>query len=242
MSRRELLQMVTVEAPADLPEGYKIEVTQQSVVYAVEVPKGGVVKGQSFTGVGSVVISEVPMGEWRDDLFDCCALGPCHPSLLCSFFCAPIVTSQVMTRMKLNWFGNAGSKEEVKQTFNFVCGLTIAYTIISKILDLFLITYDNYGLPNPSAWLATKNIIGVVFFVYSIVIILRTRSAIRRKYDIPERHCGGCEDCCCSLWCIPCTVAQMARHTSDYNKRKAKIFTKDGLEEVSNDDTYISMA
>ena len=43
-------------------------------------------------------------------------------------------------------------------------------------------------------------------------IVMDLRRKIREKNGIPETCCEGCEDCCCSWWCWPCVVCQMARH------------------------------
>jgi Cys-rich protein (TIGR01571 family) len=69
----------------------------------------------------------------------------------------------------------------------------------------------------------------IVFAMYLIVATMKTREFIRNKYSIPEQNCAGCEDCCCSFWCSCCTIAQMARHTADYDTYRAAACTETGL-------------
>jgi len=55
---------------------------------------------------------------------------------------------------------------------------------------------------------------------------------VRSKYAIPGHEgcpAGGCEDGCCAL-CCPClTVAQIMRHTTDYDTYRAEWFSATGL-------------
>jgi hypothetical protein len=90
---------VQVEAPADLPEGYEFQATlgsggQQRMI-KVTVPPGGVEKGQffsvplsspnahfdvdSFTSGSNSNIISIPVGHWRDGLFEFYKYGICHP-------------------------------------------------------------------------------------------------------------------------------------------------------------------
>ena len=51
---------------------------------------------------------------------------------------------------------------------------------------------------------------GLVSLVVAILFMI-VRSAVRRAYGIPASCCGGCDDCCCMLWCGPCALDQLAR-------------------------------
>jgi len=66
------------------------------------------------------------------------------------------------------------------------------------------------------------------FVVFMIYLIAKTRKHIRSKYGIPEQSCQGCEDVCCALWCHCCTVAQMGRHTADYDTYAALCCSENG--------------
>jgi Cys-rich protein (TIGR01571 family) len=73
------------------------------------------------------------------------------------------------------------------------------------------------------------DILSIAFAIYVLIIVLKTRSFIRRKYNIPVKTCGSCEDCCCAFWCGCCTVAQMARHTADFERYPATCCSATGL-------------
>ena len=77
-----------------------------------------------------------------------------------------------------------------------------------------------------------ETLIEVSFGILVLVILIRTRSYIRKKYGIPEAaKCPrGCEDCCCSFWLSPCVICQLARHTADYREYSAGCCTETGLD------------
>lgn len=84
------LPMTKVVAPANLPEGYTFEARVGNKRFLATVPTGGVSKGDTFfTYVRELerVDVSVPVGEWRDDLCDCCAFGPLHPLFLNACLC-----------------------------------------------------------------------------------------------------------------------------------------------------------
>ena len=87
--------MIQVVAPATLAEGYSFDVDIDGKTVSVSVPKGGVEEGQSFTiampesatlQVGLPRVN-VPVGQWRDGLLDCCKYGICHNHLWTSMCC-----------------------------------------------------------------------------------------------------------------------------------------------------------
>lgn len=86
----EGVPMVDVVAPADLPGGYHFEAEIEGRRFLATVPAGGVQKGETFSCYMrdlEKVGSDIPVGRWRDGLFDCCSIGCCHPVIWNSLFC-----------------------------------------------------------------------------------------------------------------------------------------------------------
>jgi hypothetical protein len=86
--------MMQVTAPATLPEGYEFDASIGERSVRVTVPAGGVEKGQVFSvplpeKVESLITGSVsiPVGHWRDGLFDIFHYGACHPSCWTSCCC-----------------------------------------------------------------------------------------------------------------------------------------------------------
>lgn len=48
----------------------------------------------------------------------------------------------------------------------------------------------------------------------------------------------GWEDICCALWCQLCVVAQMARHTADYEEKEAVCCNNVGVLDWDDDEAY----
>jgi len=213
--------MISVTAPATLPEGYTFEAylnDDPSRPFICEVPEGGVEEGKTFLtplpDTGDANRIKAPTGKWKDGLFNCFSLGVCHPSLCCAFFCTRIAMAQIMTRMSLTWLGEPGQKVATQNTFKVVVLLVVAYMIYSTSLE---VASMDYGPGNtPIFILVLKSVGSFLFTVWSLYSLCRTRQSVRRQYSIPEEHCHGCEDLCCSFFCTCCTVAQMARHTGEY--------------------------
>jgi Cys-rich protein (TIGR01571 family) len=94
--------------------------------------------------------------------------------------------------------------------------------------------YGGYIIsPDAPDWVlcavGVNDVIGLTFYVFVLYCIIKTRARIRRVYDIDEKCCYGCEDCCYAYWCPCCTVAQMGRHTADYRTYKADCCSETGL-------------
>lgn len=193
-------------------------------------------------GVGGISgLGSVPHNAWRDGLCDCCSLGCCHSVCCLGFWFGPILLGQIMQRMSRNFVGCEGERPSASKTCMVV---TIIYVIfmaieigISASVEAqagcaganyqYDVDSNNYVLTCPDGSTANESsvsrtlssvlsILSTIFFVYLLVSTCLTRSAIRKKYNIPSSCCGECEDCCCAYWCFCCSVQQMARHTHDY--------------------------
>eukprot|EP00549_Striatella_unipunctata_P001965 CAMPEP_0118696612 /NCGR_PEP_ID=MMETSP0800-20121206/13956_1 /TAXON_ID=210618 ORGANISM="Striatella unipunctata, Strain CCMP2910" /NCGR_SAMPLE_ID=MMETSP0800 /ASSEMBLY_ACC=CAM_ASM_000638 /LENGTH=292 /DNA_ID=CAMNT_0006595769 /DNA_START=161 /DNA_END=1039 /DNA_ORIENTATION=+ len=250
--------MVEIEAPASLPEGYTFDAEANGRPFTVTVPPGGVEKGQKFRvplpsvsmdslNINAPERSNIPVGHWRDDLCDCFRFGALHPVCWMAYCFPTILASQVMTRMSLNWLGGPVSAAEAASTFKKLLILFFIYWIIGSTLSAALITSkgDPHEHDNDFDWdgdenqpVQSKTTIGLteyhnlwhfVFVLFGVFIATRTRYNIRERYAIPEQNCRGCEDVCCSCFCHCCVLAQMARHTGDYEAHTAMCCTENGL-------------
>jgi Cys-rich protein (TIGR01571 family) len=173
------------------------------------------------------------------------AHGACHPMCCLAFWCEPLVLGQVATRMKLDGLGAPGQRSEswwsafkvVAFAFIVYMGLDQTFSMLTDPYFEFDVDEDgNIVYPEDAVvptWvlvlLAVRSLVRFAFFVYILVVMIRTRAHIRNRYNIPEQTCSGCEDCCCSFWLPCCTVTQMARHTADYDTYAAACCTETGL-------------
>jgi Cys-rich protein (TIGR01571 family) len=112
---------------------------------------------------------------------------------------------------------------------NFILGPVIANNEAETTTD----GNGNETTGDDKGWVTGMKVVRMfiqfVFFLFILIVTMRARGYIRKKYDIPEERCKNCEDCCCSLWCSPCTVCQMLRHTADYHKYNAGCCSETGL-------------
>jgi len=144
-----------------------------------------------------------------------------------------VAIAQVMTRIKLTWKGEyGGSPEEIGST----------YMKLVRIYFAFVITSVAYNITYPSSSDGTRasglipflyQVYSITVWAYTIIVISRTRSIVRAQNSIPEKNFSGCEDVVCATFCQCCTIAQLGRHTSNYDTVKATFFTSDGVEHVT---------
>lgn len=232
--------MVFVVAPANLHAGHTFDAEVQgfeSLSFPVVVPDGGVTEGQEFlvplpdSFTADRIVA--PTGTWKDPFFHCLTYGICHPSICCGFWCTQIGMAQVMTRMNLTFLGEPGRRDNTRDTFKIVCALFLSYTIYSIALEIAAPTPDDeYDYTNPIVSLL-KALGTVTFTFYAIYALMRTRESVRTKHSIPVGKCGAWEDLCLSTWCSCCTVAQMLRHTGEYEVYKGVCLSERGLPQDS---------
>lgn len=184
---------------------------------------------------------EAPLGRWKDGLFDCLRYGPAHPSFLNCFFCPQILMAQVLTRFKMNWIGNPTS--HWRGTFGRVVVIVSVYWIVTILLAppaaKWVFNEETgksefvAGESLPPFQAALYNIVTWSFGFYTLIVLTRLRRKVRIRFEIPPTsECfggGECEDCCISFWCAPCSVAQIARQTCDYEHQSAACCSPTGL-------------
>jgi Cys-rich protein (TIGR01571 family) len=115
------------------------------------------------------------------------------------------------------------SRMRVKTVHFFTMGL-VAFNSFSLA---FVIKTPH--LPLAILVLAMLVVIQVPILFYFVFQVFRTRKRIRKTYHIPETSCEGCEDLLVSVWCTPLALAQMGRHTADYEKYRAFWCSDTGL-------------
>jgi len=232
---------VEVVSPATLPEGYKFDAQMGETAITVTVPKGGVEEGQRFSVPipdGTMPMNgsflqpriNVPVGHWKDGIFSCFRNGFCHAMLCNAIFCPLIGNAQVMTRLKLDIKAKPGNEIEAQSTFRSVLYIVITFFLLDRILIFLEVFLLRAFSPSTAVVSTIRNIVELVYMVYSVYTIMMTRKYLRSKYAIPSMYCSeSAEDFCCAL-CCPClTVAQMGRHTTDYDTYHSTCCTKTGL-------------
>jgi Cys-rich protein (TIGR01571 family) len=141
--------------------------------------------------------------------------------------------------MQLNFCGKQKGPAAASNTFKYMLMLWLVYYVTVQVLEAFTRSYapqapndDSVTIEYSTTYWALYGVsmaCEIMFGIYLVVMIIRTRSLIREKYSIREENCVGCEDCCCAVFCNCCVVAQMARHTADYDTYPAACCTKTGL-------------
>lgn len=172
---------LSVVAPASLPGGYEVTVEgKDAAPFVVTIPEGGVQSGDIFLapipdGYKMEELLNVPKGRWKDDIFDVFKYGFFHPHLWCAMCCQEIAMGQVMQRMRLSWLGHRTLSDRAMSTYTTVLILVICYTIYSTILDcLEFYMYNDQDNFN-HAITAAQNIGMILFLVWSIYALKKTR-------------------------------------------------------------------
>lgn len=244
-------RMVRVIAPTQLPPGYQLQVqckdSSKSFTVTVPRPERGscIQEGEIFLAPippGYKIEEElidVPTGRWKDGLFDFCSYGCLHPHLWCAICCKEVALGQVMQRMRLSWLGQPMEGDRALSTFRTVVTVVVCYILFDMSMDMLMGSNDvlNGGGGGGYYYAANvhpffpiaKNIVAILFSLWSTYALYKTRRQVRSEFSIPEQNCIGCEDCMCAVFCGCCSVAQMARHTGDYDKNPALLCSETGL-------------
>eukprot|EP00644_Phytophthora_capsici_P016566 jgi/Phyca11/123878/e_gw1.52.294.1 len=110
----------------------------------------------------------------------------CVPNCLMAAFCPCISVAQISARLGVTTYTCA--LFGLVLLFSFTCGLAH--------VSLFV-------------WIWQLRTVHVILFIW----IWKARSLTRERFQIPG---GFCRDCCASLLCPCCTLAQIATHIKSY--------------------------
>lgn len=144
---------------------------------------------------------------------------------------------QVLTRMRMNWLGSPAPEFDWQLTFRRIAIIVVVYYLLSMLLypnQTEVITSEDgtatvIEYEGPLWKTILYNILSTSFGLFTLIVMMRLRAAVRAKYEIPAKHCGGLEDCCCVFFCGCCTVSQMARQTANYDEIRAVCCSDNGL-------------
>jgi Cys-rich protein (TIGR01571 family) len=236
------LPMVDVVAPADLPGGYQFEAEIGNKYFLATVPAGGVRKGQTFScHMREMKESDIPLGRWRDGLFDCFRYGFTHPMLLNSVICPMLALSQVQVRLGLDVMGRQASPDTPKQGLWSTRGMMFTVLVFWVFLNVVIISGFEFKLhnfvrlsPADIVSLALVNGLMIFFAIYSTV---NTRTFLRDKYHIGEdRNQSTIRDILSAGFCMALSIAQMGRHTTSYEEYEGACCNDTGIAQLKNSD------
>lgn len=182
--------------------------------------------------------TSIPVGHWRDSLWDIFRYGYCHTSVLQSCCCTLLAVGQVATRLQLDVWGKPTASATLAVFRKLLYTTMIYWSARTFLLIIIGLLDPNVGtvewMEPPLSYYFACGVDDAVYFVYlayMVVVLKNARSHLRQKYAIPEQNqCpSGMEDTCCSLLC-PCFVAgQMLRHTADYDEHRGRCCSATGL-------------
>lgn len=241
---RKQLRFMKVVAPSTLPAGFQFEARIGDEHFVATVPPGGVTEGEVFsTAMGDARGDpsdasqrrtrifrdmDAPPSRWRDELFDCFRHGLCHDFLCNSIFCPQIALCQIMARIQLSDTGDPVMTIKSRTRVGWYLLLFFLLIALHVACGCFLMlrkpdeeTILMFAIPLAG--------LDVILILYFLCMVMQTRKAIRREYGIPELRCHGHEDCCLTFFCTCCTIAQMGRHTADYETYQSYCCTDTGL-------------
>lgn len=168
-------------------------------------------------------------GYWQYGLCECFKFGCFHPSFVLALCFNPCLWAQIMTRVNLTCLASPGTPKQVSGTFKKIFTLVV----LVVLAELFF-GYEQELDPLSNRKIIKKNNfgigLGVVSFLFVLLIASKTRAAIRKKYNITPSYCGPFEDCCCVLFCGCCTASQMAKETVDYETTPSSCCSKNGID------------
>jgi len=179
----------------------------------------------------------VPEFAWKDGLQHVFAHGIMHPYCLLSFGAPLLAAGQVMTRLQFNCVGNPSSRLEVRGNFyNLISAIVLWFVLNTIALASFYIHWGRGIVVNFDIMLFAMT--NLSMYAFTVYVIANTRYNLREKYRIASSEwLTIAEDYVLTVTLMPFVVAQMGRHTVDYDTINYSIFSPSGLPpEVRLDD------
>lgn len=147
-------------------------------------------------------------GHWKIGLFDCCA-APSHFAMAFFFPCV----NGAYAAHYIGWSGLL-----LALVFFLIYTAEVTFVILSQTNDdlsdvgSFSLS-SNFNSTDLVSWNTAASICALLF-VAGVVVL---RRQVRAFYRIPG---SSIHDCCCSLWCSCCVMAQMSAHAQKAKKGK----------------------
>ena len=133
-------------------------------------------------------------------------------------------------------WGKPGSPAESAGAFQKIVMFTVAYTCISFsifVVELANVNESMVGEPTPFVFtlMVIRRLMHYVFLALLVFITWNLRANVRSKFAIPEdESCNtGCEDLLCAVCCNHLSIAQLLRHTTDYETYNASCCSETGV-------------
>jgi Cys-rich protein (TIGR01571 family) len=171
--------------------------------------------------------TEIPVGQWRDSIFALFHYGYCHGSVWTATCCLPIATGQVISRLHLTMWGQAGAPIRSRSIiFAYILCAVFTFVVIRIFFFLLIALVDPNVMNESMEWVepsatyyalcATDDLFGLLGAMMVVWYLSRVRSHVRARYGIPGNSIG---DLACSTFCPVLVGAQLLRHTTDYEKQ-----------------------
>ena len=183
-------------------------------------------KEQSLLSKEIVSKIDIPVGQWRDTVCDIFRYGYCHGSVWTSICCVPIATGQTISRLHLTMCGKPGiaSIRARATIFLTIVMAVLSFFTLRVLLFLVIALHDpNFEKESSIDWIepgtayytlcAIDDCIGLIGTILAIYQIYRVRLHVRTRYAIPG---SALSDLTCATCCPTLVVAQLLRHTTDY--------------------------
>jgi len=174
--------------------------------------------------VSNFDVAGIPREKWSSGLFSC--FGNIFPSCICSFCCAPVIFGQLSVRAQIPLFidvKNSLVGYGVSSGYCFFVQVLLWSVLITGGLIYGIITME--GTLKMLFGLIAVGLGGLIIFLLS-----HLRTAVKQKYAIDgpfPRATHGAWNCTfdllVSVLCMPCSLAQMARHVFQYDQWDPKI-------------------
>lgn len=189
-------------------------------------------------------------GKWKGGIFSCFQRGSFHPDPWNAFLCPHLLLGKILMRSNLTSLarpphcdnqrnGNSKASRMLRWAVRILLCIVIA-------VNLNAITYWHdqdktaSGLSSRAVeilwWQELFSLILTLpLSIWAMVVIVRLRTAIRERYEIPpasisvpsfqqseepmlQVSLGKSEDLVCTLCCGCCVLSQMAHQTADYEE------------------------
>jgi len=215
---------VNIKAPRDMNAGFQFHCIHDGMPFVVTVPPGGVTMDQTFSApFNEESRRNAKTEDWSDGI---CSFTSHFLSCCVATFCPMVLIGQVMTRMQLTMFANTSSNPS-PDTCRNVTGLLLFLAILGFVLTAIFNEEDKKvnGKTEKATTNYLLNIPDYLAGLILLVIVIKTRGIVRQRYNIAGSSLG---DCCISLWCSCCAIAQLARQTSEYEVNTGKFLSNTG--------------